>query len=115
MRWESNNFLESGACSSLPSFKGWPGLVPTAHVDDFSIDPSELACYIFRDGDWWIFHCAQLSRPPTHWHTKTCHEPGARAFQSSLVKGVAKAALYCAHQTIYMFSPSLLVLSQRWG
>ncbi len=36
MRWESNNFLESGACSSLPSFKGWPGLVPIAHVDDFS-------------------------------------------------------------------------------
>jgi len=23
-----------------------------------------------------IFHCAQLSHPPIHWHTETCHEPG---------------------------------------
>ena len=23
-----------------------------------------------------IFHCAQLSHPPTHWHAETCHEPG---------------------------------------
>ena len=28
-----------------------------------------------------------------------------------LLKGVAKAALYCAHRTIYMFPPKLLILS----
>ena len=32
-----------------------------------------------------------------------------------LIKGVAEAALYCAHRTIYMLPPSSLVISLRDG
>jgi len=43
---------------------------PSSKVAD---DPSKLARSLFRDGGWLIFHRAQLSHPPTHWHAETCH------------------------------------------
>ena len=36
-------------------------------------------------------------------------------FSIHLFRGVAEAALYCAHRTIYMLPPSLLVLSLGMG
>ena len=32
-----------------------------------------------------------------------------------ILQGAAEAAFYCAHRTIYMFSPSLLVISLGMG
>jgi hypothetical protein len=53
-----------------------------------------------------VSHCARLSHPPyppiaSQSISRDVPLARARAFQtsSSLVKGVAKAALYCAHRT----------------
>jgi len=73
----------------------------------------------FVRGGWDDPNCARLSHPPTHWHAETCHLPRARAFRFfiPLLKGVAKAALNCAHRTPSSFSmilPSLLA-SPPWN
>ena len=39
----------------------------------------------------------------------------SRLILHAFLKGVAEAALYCAHRTIYMLSPSLLVMSLGMG
>ncbi len=44
-----------------------------------------------------------------------CARPTKSSDSTSLSRGVAEAALYCAHRAIYMFPPSLLVLSLGMG
>ena len=84
-----------------------------------------------RDG-WDDPHCARRSHPPTHWQIVlthptlrllrnrfpvTCHLPGRGPSDllRPFLEGVAEAALYCAHRTIYMLPPSLLVISLGMG
>jgi hypothetical protein len=96
-------------------------LVKATVIESISYLPGKrhtplLARYIFRDGGWLVFHCAQRSHPPTHWQIfftrptlrllrnrfpGTCHLPwrGPSTPPLPLVKGVAEAALCCAHRT----------------
>ena len=39
-----------------------PLLVPLRPSSEIIDDPSKLACLLFRDGGWWIFHCARPTR-----------------------------------------------------
>ncbi len=95
-------------------------------------DPSKLA-YLSFTGGWPVwpptargFH----TRPPTgtprrainpastfpscafreHRRPTDTHIPSLSSNPPSPLRGVAEAALYCAHRTIYMFPPSSLVL-----
>jgi hypothetical protein len=71
-------------------------------------DPSKLACLLFRGRlSCLIFHCAQLSHSPAHpLARRDVPLAWARAFKFSppLFRGVAEAALYCAHRATTVLS-----------
>src|SRR5678810_671038 len=51
-------------------------------------------------GDWDDSNCARHSHLPAQWHVETCHYLGEYLHVPlPFLKGVAKAALYCAHRT----------------
>jgi hypothetical protein len=74
------------------------------------------SCHFIRGG-WDDPNCAQYSTHPALSAPRRAF-PRARAFQFPIppFRGVAKAALNCAHRTIYILPPSLLVISLGgWG
>ena len=58
MRWESNNFLESGACSVVTFFQGMACLVPTAHVERGSC---RLHIHLLKEATKAALYCATFS------------------------------------------------------
>jgi len=55
------------------------------------------------------------ARVPGAQHQHGCFPVPLRVLSPSLFRGAAKSALECAHRTIYMLTPSLLVPSSGMG
>ena len=108
---------QKGQTSHPPNPGGYFTRPPRVCQD--SLSPQDAPCPKQGHSERLTMASSELARLPCPLMVRM--SPPLRAlsaafqFSPPLFRGVAEAALYCAHRTIYMLPPSLLVISQGWG